>query len=476
MAKPPAEDLPTFLARQAHGDLVAVLLELAQDHEAVLARLARLQLADQPDKLASGFKKTLSAWKRSSKFYGYREAGEFGRTLEGWLDQVERELCPKDPPAALTLFQTFIESDAAWFERADDSDGVIGDAVRSACQHWLRAAARCETPADVWPQRLLDLYSADQYGARGALLRHAGLLLSEEAQRGLVARLDAQLAERAVSGLAAGRGEDGQPLEVFKLSGALSLLSESLGDPDVQVRASLHYSPDPNPVQRQSFARAYIEANRPADALVWLQDSWGHVEDSRQGLLAEALEKLGRFDESVPIRRAMFERTLSDYYLDLWLKHLAEPARTDAIARARELALAHKDPARASTVLLQIGDADAAEEKLLANPAGIDGGAYGSLVPLAKALRGHDCPRGETVIYRALLNGILDRAYARAYGHAARYWARLREIANSGVDLLPLSPPDAFEAEIRTRHARKTAFWAHVNGTRRDRHDVEDDE
>lgn len=166
--------------------------------------------------------------------------------------------------------------------------------MRSACQHWLRAAARCETPAEVWPQRLLDLYSADQYGARGALLRHAGLLLSEEAQRGLVARLEAQLAERVVSGVAVGREVAGPPLEVFKLSGALSLLSESLGDPDVQVRASLRHSPNPNPVQRQSFARAYIEANRPADALVWLQDSWGHMEDSRQGLLAEALEQLGR--------------------------------------------------------------------------------------------------------------------------------------------------------------------------------------
>jgi hypothetical protein len=476
MSNKPAEDLPAFLARQAHGDLVAVLLELAQDHEAVLARLARMQLAEQPDKLATGFKKTLSTWKRSNKFYGYQEAGEFGRTLEGWLDQVERELCPKDPPAALALFEAFIESDAAWFERADDSNGMIGDAVRSACQHWLRAAARCETPADGWPQRVLDLYSADQYGARGALLRHAGLLLSEDAQRGLVARLDAQLAQLVTSWVAAGRGQDGPPLEVFKLSGALSRLSESLGDPDVQVRASLHYGPDPEPVQRQSFARAYIEADRPADALVWLHDSWGHMEDSRQGLLAEALEKLERFDESVPIRRAMFESTLSDYYLELWLKHLAEPARTDAIARARELALAHKDPARAAIVLLQLGDARSAEGKLLANPGGIDGGAYGSLVPLARALRDHDCPRGETVLYRALLNGILDRAYARAYGHAARYWARLREIANSGVDLLPLSPPDAFESEMRARHARKTSFWAHVNGTRRDRHDVEGDE
>lgn len=61
MAKPTAEELPTFLARQVHGYLMAVLLERPQNREAVLSRPARLQLADQPDKRASGFKKSLSA-------------------------------------------------------------------------------------------------------------------------------------------------------------------------------------------------------------------------------------------------------------------------------------------------------------------------------------------------------------------------------------------------------------------------------
>ena len=472
MAKPPAEDPADFLARQPKETLVAVLLELARDHEAVQARLARMQLADQPDKLAAGFRKTLAAWKRSSKFYGYREAREFGRDLEGWLEQVERELCPKDPPAALALFQAFIEADASWFERADDSDGVIGDAVRSACQQWLRAAARCETPASVWPDRLLELYLADRYGARSELLRRAGLLLDEAAQRELVAKLDAQLA----STLAACPTPQDPPYEVFRISGALSLLSESLRDPDVKVRATLRYSPDPNPVQAQSFARAYIEADRPADALVWLQDSWGQLEDSRLGLLAEALEKLGRFEESVPIRQGMFERTMSDFYLDLWLKHLPEAVRHEALEHARALALAHPNLAAAATVLIKLDDPTAAEARLLAEPGQIDGTQYGSLVPLAKALRSHDCPRGETVIYRALLKGILERAYARAYGHAARYWSRLQEIANGTTGLLPLSSHDEFEAEIRARHGRKTAFWAYVNGTRRDRHDVDEDE
>ena len=471
MAKPPIEDLEAFLRRQDAGDLVAVLLELAKDHEAVQARLERMQLADRPDKLAAGFKKTLSGWRRSTKFYGYREAGEFGRMLDGWLDQVERELLPKDPPAALALFEAFIEADAAWFDRADDSDGVIGDAVRAACRHWLQAAARCETPRDVWPERLLKLYQADQYGARDELLRQANLLIDEPAQRGLVAQLESQLAQ-AVEASPPG---DGPPFEVFRISGALSLLSESLRDPDVKVRASLRYSPNPNPVQRQDFVRAYIDADRPADALAWLHDSWGHLEDSRQDLLADALERLGRFEESSPIRQRMFERTLSDFYFQRWLEHLPEPARAEAVAHARQLALAHDDLTAAATLLMQLGDPAAAEARLLAEPGRIDGNDYGRLVPLAKALRAHECQRGETVVYRALLKGILDRAYARAYGHAARYWARLGQIAGTSVGLLPLPAHEDFEAEIRARHGRKSAFWAYVNGTRRDRHDDGDD-
>ena len=471
MARTPTEDLGSFLRRQTAEDLVAVLLELAEDHDAVRARLARMQLADRPDKLAGGFKKTLTSLRRSKRFYGYREAGELARTLEGWLEQVERELQPKDPAAALGLFEACIEGDAAWFERADDSDGVIGDAVRAACRHWLQAAAQCETPRDMWPERLLKLYQADEYGARDELLRHADLLLGEEEQRGLVARLDAQLAQV----LEASTSESRLPSEVYRISGALSLLAESLRDPDVMVRASMRYSPEPNPVQRQSFAQAYLDADRPADALVWLQDSWAHLEGSRQDLLADALERLGRVEESSPIRQQMFERSLATYYFERWLEHLSETARQGARARARELALGHEDVTAATALLLHLGDADAAESRLVAEPERIDGDRYESLAPLAQALREHECPRGETVVYRALLGSILDRANARAYGHAARYWQRLQELAASAASLAPLSSHEDFEAGTRARHARKAAFWTQVNARRRDRHEEGDE-
>lgn len=107
MPRNPAEDLETFLKGQNPATLVAVLVELAGDHPAVRQRLARIQLADRPARLATGFRKTLSAWRRSTKFYDYRESREFGRSLEAWLDQVKRELPPKDPAAALALFARF---------------------------------------------------------------------------------------------------------------------------------------------------------------------------------------------------------------------------------------------------------------------------------------------------------------------------------------------------------------------------------
>jgi len=74
--------------------------------------------------------------------------------------------------------------------------------------------------------------------------------------------------------------------------------------------------------------------------------------------------------------------------------------------------------------------------------------------------------RGATACYRALLLAILARAYARAYGHAARYFKKLGEIALRQPDLQPLATHESFEAIVRTKHARKVAFWSYVNGKR----------
>jgi hypothetical protein len=461
MPKAPAETLAEFLTRQDKTALVHVLIELSEADDAVRKRLARLQLADQPDKLAAAFKRTLAGWRRSRKFRSYGEARAYGQALRQWLDQIARELMPSHPPAALGLFEQFIESDAHWFENADDSDGSIGSAVRAACVLWLQAAARCESPRHEWPERIVRLYEADSYGAREELLRQAHQLLPPDQLQQLVAKYQQQMSDQ-VSGLQAAQGRQQPGYGVFKTSAALSLLSESLRDPDIRVRAVLAYSPAPNGLQRESFARAYLEVERPQDALRWLEQPWDSWNDSRMTLLAQALYKLGRVQESAALRKEAFEASLSSFDLEKWLGCL--PAEQQANARIHALALAQSDSdaVRSAQLMLHLEEPSRAEERVLMAADTLDGTQYATLTPLAEALKTSGCHSAEAAVLRALLQGILDRANARAYGHAARYLLRLRELDHQAVNVTPLPSHAQFEAALKLKHGRKAAFWGLV--------------
>ena len=465
-SKTSLDTLASFIRQLDAATLASVLIELAADHAAIRERLLRLQLSNQPKALATVFRKKLAAWKRSTEYIDYSRVGEFGRELQAWLEQVEHELMPRDPSEALALAEAFIEGDEVFFNRADDSSGVVGDAIRAACVLWLKAASRCEGPASAWPDRISSLFAADQYGAREELLGRSDLLLSEEALRGLVSSFETQLSDALEHPPAA-------PARVnwlaARASTALSLLSEALRDPDVLVRAMLKVSPSPNPMQKSTLAQAFLKYGRPKGALAWLEDSWAHLESTRRYLRALALEALGRTGDAATERQQIFEANLEVCDLHAWLDLLPPHEQALAIERARKLAMAHANPTSVALLLMDIGDDSAAEVALTTDPAAIQGRDYGTLVPLAEALERKGLWTGATVVYRALLVAILDRAYAPAYHHAARYWARLAALAVNYSGPGNLEPPAEFEARIRAQHKRKSSFWAHVSGARQAR-------
>ena len=464
-SKTSPDNLASFIRQLDAETLSSVLIELAADHAAVHERLVRLQLSNQPKALATVFRKKLVAWKRSTKYADYSQVGEFGGELHAWLEQVELELMPRDPAEALALAEAFIQGDDVFFNRADDSSGVVGDAVRAACVLWLKAASCCESPASAWPDRIATLFAADQYGAREELLRRSDLLLSEEALRGLVASCEAQLDEALEHPPAAPKRVN---WPASRASTALSLLSEALRDPDVLVRAMLRQSPSPNPMQKSTLAEAFLKYGRLEGALAWLEGSWAHHESTRLHLHAQALAALGRTGEAALDRQQIFEVSLAVRDLHAWLELLPPHEQAPAIEHARGLApAAHADPTVVALLLMDIGDDLAAEMALLRDPGAIQGRDYATLVPLAAALERKGLWTGATVVYRALLVAILDRAYAPAYHHATRYWARLATLAPNFTGPRHLESPEIFEAGIRTQHKRKSSFWAHVSGARR---------
>lgn len=382
-SKTSLDNLASFVRQRDAGTLSSVLIELAADHTAVHERLVRLQLSNQPKALATAFRKKLVAWKRSTKYVDYSQVGEFGRELHAWLEQVEHELMPRDPAEALALAEAFIQGDEVFFNRADDSSGVVGDAIRAACELWLKAASRCESPASAWPDRVATLFAADQFGAREELLRRSDLLLSEEALRGLVASCEAQLDDALERPPAEPRRVN---WPASRASTALSLMSEALRDPEVLVRAMLRHSPSPNPMQKSTLAAAFLKYGRPEGALAWLEGSWAHLESTRLHLHGQALAALGRTGEAASDRQQIFEASLAVCDLHFWLELLPPHEQAPAIERARELAAAHADPTVVALLLMDIGGDSAAELALVRDPGAIQGRDYGTLVPLAAAL------------------------------------------------------------------------------------------
>jgi hypothetical protein len=447
------------LRDQPREVLVALLEELAARYPEVEARLDRLALGHAPATLAADFRKRLQSWKRSRRFLGRSAAGGFGRELEDWLDEVQRELLPLDPLAAHKLADSFLRADKYFFEQADDSDGAIGDAIRAGCRLWLHSAkAQPAKRADHWDERIYALVSADEYGAREELLRASDTLFDETGLRALAGRFDADLTKALAAKRETGRADHA----MYKAAAAIGLIADALRDPDLSTQTTLRYSPDPNPLQKEQFAERYVRFGRAKDALPWLEGDWGYAEDRRLRLQAEAYVALGDQDRLCAIRQALFERTGTADDFEAWHQALSPAERPGAVERAFERARTHEDPITGANLYLALSDEAAAEQLLVDRHGDLRGDDYYRLVPLAQLLESKGRLLGAVACYRALLVAILTRGYARAYGHAADYLHVLRSLDARVGNYRDLATHQAFESTLRSAHGRKVSFWNRV--------------
>jgi hypothetical protein len=134
------EEIAKFLASQDAQTLAQALLELAEDYAQAYQRLERLRVRDDPAALSAQFSQRLQRWEDDHRYVGYQDAGAFGRELDVWVAQVQREMLPRFPGEAMALFAAFLELDRVVFERVDDDGGYVGGAFELACRLWLTAA------------------------------------------------------------------------------------------------------------------------------------------------------------------------------------------------------------------------------------------------------------------------------------------------------------------------------------------------
>ena len=171
-ASPAPDSMRSKLAAASKDDLVRLIERLATDSAEVSARLDYLT---DPDAAAKALQGRLRSIRSNKRFVSYSEAREVAAELGIIAADIRAEVLPKDPLKAAALAEKLFSLDDVIFNRADDSDGLIGDELRAACVLRLDATAaarKVNAGADAdWAAALYDLYQANDYGVASPYLR-----------------------------------------------------------------------------------------------------------------------------------------------------------------------------------------------------------------------------------------------------------------------------------------------------------------
>jgi hypothetical protein len=455
------DPLQAKLAAASKDDLVRLIERLVADSTEISARLDYLT---DPDAAAKALQRRIGSIRSNKRFVGYAEARGVAADLAVIAADISADVLPKNPLKAAALAEKLFSLDDVIFDRADDSDGVIGDELRAACVLWLDAGAaarKLNAGADAdWAAAVYDFYQANDYGVREPLLEEAHRLLDENELRALAARF-----ERDARNMLAGPKSGGRDFhDVFAPSSAMGLIARALRDPLLHEQSIRIHSPEPNELQAIDIASHYVECGDAARALRWLGRPFATSNEyQRLSLLDRAYALLGDRARQIDVRRERYRRAPGIHTYRALEEILPTAERSAFRAQACQDAKSNPHAATAAELLFALEEPCLAEELIIDRANELDGRNYVLLTSLAEAARASGCWLAATIIWRALLDAILARGYAKAYGHGARYLRELRAIASEIEDFHGYPAHADYERSLRMAHGRKTSFWQRLS-------------
>ena len=403
-----SDELRAKLEEVDRDQLASLITQLADEDNGIRDRAEALALRGDPTAHADALRQRLERWKRGRHFISYSETTTFARQLDTWLDELEEELLAVNPEVTLKLVDAFIRSDRRIFDRADDSNGSIGDAYRRACGLWLRTAARLGA-SPTWVDRLHDLHADNGYGVRDALLDDAGTLLSELELRRL-----ANIYEQEFRTETKQRTRD--PYRSLAPAAAMGQVARAARDAELYERSVRLHSPQPNTLQTLEIAKQYVRFEPVDKAVPWLTGAAGSRRDvDRLDLLAAAYEKLGYRSRLLEVRRQFWENTLSAEALREYITLLPPSERDEARRRAVERASHSDDVIMGTSLLLSLGESASAEALAWRLRDRLIDAYYTHLINLTKQFEAADCALGAVLCLRALTDQILMAGRAKTY-------------------------------------------------------------
>jgi len=442
-----SQELADRLGRLHPDLLVETLVSVASQNKSCFERL--LQLTATPAEKLRRFKSQLTGLRRSKKMIWRRDSNAFAQSLRDMLGLLSDPQIPT--LEGLEALHSFFEAASPIFGRCDDSSGTVGDIFRiDATAAFVGFASRFEDKRHL-ATLLEKLLLANENGACDRLPEHIRQILPDEATRLMVGRF-ACLAK-----------QEPDKNRSFSIQCMAAALASGLGDPVLYLEVCSSQEAPRLDVHLLRAAQLSLEGGDAAGALAAINRMSGKtlgVASQKTQLLVEVYRALGNRAEQESLLRSNFFATPCSRTLEPLVALTGEEGRRRLLeeSRLRVLSSPHLSIG-AALFLCETGQAGHAEQYVMARREAVDGSNYHSVLPLAQQMEVQQRYLVATVLYRALLESVLNASLYTGYGHAARHLHKLGDLALLVDHWETIQPHPEYEANLRTRHGRKFAFW-----------------
>ena len=441
--------LRELLIATNHEKLVDILLSLHENNHDVGKQLDIIfaGLDDDPKKIVSMIKKEITSLKRSSKFVDYYESDSLADRLNNLRLRIVNDFNAKSPKIAFEMMLDFLDMHKNTLERVDDSNGTVSGVFFTACDDLGSLARQVNLPNN---QELVEIiftrFINNDYSIYDSIIHSFKDVLKDQDFDLLKEKL--KNAENDKNALTIKHG--------------LKSIADCQNDVDEYI-AACAFEDGICAHDHLDIAKRLIKHWRPKEALKWLDNMETPINHSwqkdKKDLKIQALELDGNYEQAQKERLLWFSETLSPKLYGEILKaakpDFKETFQSDAVKKAFQF----PEPHGAMSFLVQIQEFEEVAKFVHARFNELNGRQYYTLRPAADLLQNTD-PIAATLLYRKMIEPVLDETKSKYYNYAAKDLVTCgvlnSKIANWGT----LQNHGEYLKVIETKHKRKISFWS----------------
>jgi len=423
-----------------------------------------------PDAVARLIDRRLSGLERAKSSINWDKVNALADDLDRLVIMIKTELGPVAPALAVDRLIRFIATSQGVMERVKSSWGRVGDIYHQA-HIWTGELidGLSEAEADLLPEKIMARLGKFEEGDLTALTNAVALKLRQATLARWDADLSAAIKQRRVEEAKLPTGQRDSSM-IFLLAEMRQTIATVSGDLDLVIELEAAKPADKQ--DTMDIARRLLEGGRAEEALAWVRKPdlrFGKIfvdplGPDKVSLEARILDALDEKSAAQSLRWQSFEERLSTAILREYLKNLPDFEDIEAEDRALSHAMSYSDSIRALKFYQDWSRPDLVAQLIVQRHAQwYDYGWY-DLSTVAEYL-GYQYPLATTILYRALLDNILESGRSKAYGNGAEYLAHLDLLANDADPLLPdgMNNHAAYLTNLRKDHGRKYGFWSRID-------------